>query len=75
MANVYCQCGIGITDVNLDYLRSIAEATDGGRRCVLAFWDWNLTPEELEVSGTSDGLGLEIARATNSSITCTAGRH
>lgn len=28
MAIVYCQCGLGIKDVNLDYLRIIAEATD-----------------------------------------------
>ena len=74
MANVYCQCGTGVKDVDLDYLRAIAEASDGGRRCGLAFGDWNLTPEELEASGVLDWLGLEIVRPTNSTISCTAGR-
>ena len=64
MANVYSQHGLGIKNVNLDYLRSIAEATDGGRRCVLAFGDWNLSPVELEASGILDGLGLEAVRPT-----------
>ena len=30
MCNVYCQCGTGVKDINLDYLRAIAEASDGG---------------------------------------------
>ena len=64
----------GVKDINLDYLRAIAEASDGGRRCVLAFGDWNLTPEELEASGVLEGLGLEIVTPTNSTISCTAGR-
>ena len=35
----------------------------------------NPTPYELEASGILDGLGLEIVRPTNSTVTCTAGRH
>ena len=73
MANVDCQCDTGVKDTNLDYLRAIAEASDGGRRCVLAFGDWNLTPEELEASGVLEGLGLEIVRPTDSTISCIAG--
>lgn len=74
MCNVYCQCGTGVKDINLDYLRAIVEASEGGRRCVLAFGDWNLTPEALEASGILDGLGLKIVTPTNSSTTCTAAR-
>ena len=33
---MYCQCGLGVKGVDIDYLRTIAEASDGGRRCVLA---------------------------------------
>lgn len=74
MANVYCQCGTWVKDVYLDYLRAIVEASDGGRRCALAFGNWNLTPEELEAFGVLEGLGLEIVRPTNSTISCNAGR-
>lgn len=30
MANVYCQCGGGIRDLNVNVLRSISDATDNG---------------------------------------------
>ena len=39
MCNVYCKCGLGLKDQNLDYTRVIAEATDLGRCCLLAFAD------------------------------------
>ena len=69
MCNDYCKCSIGVEDIDLDYLRAIAEATGGCRRCVLAFGDWNITPAELEASGILDGLGLEIvARRTVRSL-------
>ena len=60
LANIYCQCGLGIKDINLDYIRSVAEATDNGHRCVIVSGDWNITADELEASGILDGLGLEF---------------
>ena len=74
MRNVYCKRGLGLTDQNLDYIKAIAEAIDQGRRCVLAFGDWNITPDELEASGILEGFGLDIVIPTNSDITCTAGQ-
>ena len=72
---IYCQCGLGIKDINLDSIRSVAEAIDVGHWCVIASGDWNITADELEASGILDGLGLEIVRPTNSDVTCTAGKH
>lgn len=48
MANCYCKCGLGLKDQNVERIRSLAEASYQGRRCVLGFGDWNITPEELE---------------------------
>ena len=62
LANVYCQCGLGIKDINLDYIRGIVEATDNGHRCVIASGDWNITADEFECPGIFDGLGLEIVK-------------
>ena len=60
MANCYCKCGLGLKDQNVEYLRSLAEASDQGRRGVIGFGDWKVTPEELESPGLLDGLGLEV---------------
>ena len=55
LANVYCQCGLGIKETNLDYIRGIAEATDNGHRCVIASSDWIITADELQASSTASG--------------------
>ena len=60
MANVYCQCGGSIRDLNVNVLRGISDATDNGRRMVIAAGDWNITADTLEASGILEGLGLEI---------------
>ena len=74
LANVYCQCGWGIKDTNLDYIRGIAEATDNGHRCVIASGDWNIVADELESSGILEGLGLELVRPSNSDFVCAASK-
>lgn len=65
LANVYCQCGTGIRDLNVNVLRGISDATDNGRRLVIASGDWNITAYDLEASGVLKGLGLELVRPTN----------
>ena len=67
------KCNSGLKDGNLECLRCIAEATDQGRRCVLASGDCNMTAAELEASGILDGLGLEIVVPASSAYTGTAG--
>ena len=74
MANVYCQCGTGIKDLNVNVLRGISEATDSGHRFVIASGDWNITADELEASGILEGLGLELVRPSNGDVTCTASK-
>ena len=58
MASCYCKGGLGLKDQNAERLRSLAEASDQGRRCVLGCGFWNITPEELEPSCILDGLCL-----------------
>ena len=74
LANVYCQCGLGIKDSNLDYIRGIAEATGNGHRCAIASGDWNIIADELESSGILEGFGLELVRPSHSDFTCTASK-
>ena len=57
--NVYLQCGLGLTDDNIECLKSVVAATDKCRRCFIASGDWDITGGELQQSGILEGLGLE----------------
>ena len=74
LMHVYGVVGLGIKDANFEMLLDIADATDGGRRMVIAMGDYNIRAEELEASGILKALGLTLVRAENSDITCTSGQ-
>lgn len=54
--------------------RKIGAATDGGRVCIIASGDWNITAQDLHRSGILDGLGLSIIWPESSPISCIAGK-
>ena len=59
---------------NLEALRTLSEATGGGREIVIGSGDVTIDADELEASGILDALGLEIVRPSNPSYACTLGR-
>ena len=73
LKHIYGQVGIGLKGANYEMIRSIAAATNGGRRFVIAMGDYNIKPEILEASGLLEAYGLTIVKPDNVDITCTCG--
>ena len=74
LCNCYDECGQCMPADTIAKFRQIGAATDGGRVCILASGDWNVTAQDLRRSGILCGLGLSIIWPEGSPISCTAGK-
>ena len=69
----YGDVELGLSGANMEQILSIAAATDGGRRFVIAMGDFNIRAEVLESSGILDALHLTLIRAGDGLNTCSMG--
>ena len=70
---MYFKTGLKLKEANLDALRCISDATDGGCKIAIVSGDFNIIAIDLQNSGMLEVVGLEIILPTNSDYTCTAG--
>ena len=72
--NVYFETGLKITEANLDALWCISDATDGGRKIVIASGDFNIPAIEFQNSGLLYVLGWRLSFPPTSTIRALAAR-
>lgn len=74
LCNCYGECGKRMPADTIAKLRQLGTAADGGRFCIIASGDWNITAQDLDRSGILDGLGLSIIWPEGSPVSCSAGK-
>lgn len=71
LVNYYGVNGSCMLADTIAMFRAVGKATDGGRQCIAASGDWNISAYDLEESGLLEGFGLAIMWPTNGDVTCT----
>ncbi len=66
--------GHGVRDENIDILLRLTALSDGGRRCVIAPGDFNISAQAMEESGILSALGMVLVRPGNAEVTCHLGK-
>ena len=70
----YLRPGIGLRGVNLIRLQHLAGVVGSWNGPWLAYFDWNITPEQLRASKWMSKLDARILQPQDAAFTCTAGQ-
>ena len=71
---VYMDDSIGFAGANVARFGQIVEFGRTHRRLLVAYGDWNMSPQQLNDGAGLEELGLTIVAPTNASQTCLVGR-
>ena len=73
LGGIYATVGLGMQGASLGSARQMLSCVATVRAPVCVMGDFNMTPDELQLSGVLQGTGLDIMLPRDTELTCTSG--